>query len=583
MAVSSVSLGLPLPHARWIEPPAPPDSPRFHADPLLHALLSRRLPSPEAVAPFLDPRDRPLPDPFAVPGMTEAVARLRRAIEREETVAVFGDYDADGITATAIATLALRAASRGALPAFVELPTRGDGYGLNPATVRRFAADGATLLLALDCGSSDHEAVALARSLGLDAVVVDHHELHGPPPADAIVVSSRLRPDAPCRDLPAAGLALLLAAGLARSGLDVGEGRGRDPDGLTDLAAIGIVADVCDLRAEGRTLVRAGLRRLRNGVGVRPGLAALLRALALDPAAVDSRALGWRIGPALNAPGRAGDPQPALDLLLASGAAVADRQAARVVAAWEWARGERQRHVATLAAAFAERPDKDRRRVAVVRAEACPPGVAGAVASALTGELGRPVVVLGRAGDSWRGSARSHGGFDIGGALQQLSHLLVRSGGHRLAAGLEVRDADLPALEDALDAAAAAAGVEPSPEPSLELEAVLPAERIAPQTVRLLDTLRPFGPGNPEPLLKVERICVLEASRFGRAGDHLRLRFWTPRGAATAIAWNAADRHGEARPGRVLDLAGRLERNAWNGEAAIRFVAEDFRPAATGS
>ena len=565
-------------NVRWIDPvPPSPHLPRFHPDPLLHALLARRVSTPAEAADFLDRSCRPLPDPFALPGMAEAVARLTRAIGTDETVAVFGDYDADGITSAAIATLALRAASAGVLPALVELPTRAAGYGLNPDAIHRFAADGATLLLALDCGSSDHDALALARSLGMDAIVVDHHELHGPPPDGATLVSARLGPASPYGGLSAAGLALLLATAMARSGLDVGDGPGRDPVGLADLAMIGIVADVCDLRGVARAIVRDGLRRTRTVP--RPGLTALLKGMDLDPSMLDSRQVARRLGPALNAPGRRADPTPAFDLLMAGSALGANGYVAEVLAALEWARAERTRHAGEQAAQFRDLPGWEGRRVAVLAADECPSGIAGSVASHLAAELARPVVVLGRHGDRLRGSARSFGGFDIGSALQGLSHLLVRSGGHRMAAGLELEAANLERLREALEQAASAAGVEPGPIGVLALDADLPAERIERGTLDLVDGLRPFGEGNPEPLLRVPAATVLDASAFGRDGSHLKIRLRTANGPATAIAWGQADRRREAGPGTAIDLAGRLDRNVWNGRETVRFVAEDFRPA----
>lgn len=566
---------------RWIDPvPPAPHLPRLHADPLLHALLARRVSTPAEAAEFLDRSQRAMPDPFVLPGMAEATARLARAIKAGETVAVFGDYDADGITSAAIATLALRAASAGALPALVELPTRADGYGLNPDAIRRFAADGASLLLALDCGSSDHEALALARSLGMDAIVVDHHDLHGPSPDGATLVSARLDPASPYRGLSAAGLTLLVATALGRSGFDVGDGPGRDPVALTDLAMIGIVADVCDLRGVARAIVRDGLRRARTAP--RPGLSALLRGMDLDPSKLDSRHVARRLGPALNAPGRRTDPTPAFDLLLAGSALGANGYVAEVLAALEWARAERTRHASEQAAGFRRLPGWEGRRVAVLAADECPSGIAGSVASHLAAELARPVVVLGRQGDRLRGSARSHGGFDIGSALQGLSHLLVRSGGHRMAAGLELEAANLERLREALEGAAAAAGVEPGPMGILDLDADLPVERIERGTLDLLDGLRPFGQGNPEPLLRVPGAAVLDAASFGRDGSHLRLRLRTANGPASVIAWGQASRRHEAVPGAAIDLAGRLDRNVWNGQETVRFVAEDFRPAVGG-
>ena len=273
--------------AVWIEPsPTPESGPPLHPDPLLNALLARRVADPAAAADFVDRRPRPAPDPFALPGLGEAVDRIERAFADQETIAVFGDYDVDGVTATAVLVHALRRATGRAVLA--RLPTRAEGYGLNAAAISEFRQAGATLLIAVDCGSSDHVHSWLAHGIGLDLVVLDHHQMDGSVPEDAIVVLAQLRPDAPYRELTAAGLAYLLAAGLAQRGLDVGMGAGREPVELLDLAMLGTIGDVAPLLGVNRALVRDGLRQ--SAQRPRLGFRALAQRAAIDGANADQRA-----------------------------------------------------------------------------------------------------------------------------------------------------------------------------------------------------------------------------------------------------------------------------------------------------
>lgn len=560
----------------WIEPSAvSPDVPLLHRDPLLHQLLAARVASPQDAAEFLDARERPLPDPSLLPGMDAAVERIAHALCRGERIAVFGDYDADGVTSTAILMRALRSASGGLAPAEVALPTRADGYGLNAAAIEQFAAAGANLLIAVDCGSGDHEHVALARSFGMDVVAIDHHELPNGPATGAVVASARLVANAPYRDLPAAALALLAATALARLGCDAGDGPGNDPRRLLDLAMIGILADVCRLTGVNREMVRDGLRWVRTAP--RPGLRALAAALGKDHAALDSRTVSHHIAPVLNAPGRRGNPWPALDLLLADDPLTANKWVAEAIAAREWARTHRASLVTRELASLRADPVLDRRPVLVVALEDCPQGLAGLVSIGLASELGRPTVVLARDGDVYRGSARSVGGFDIGGALQEVSHLLVRAGGHRQAAGLTVAANRVEELRDALEDVAGRRGLAAAP-PELRLDAEIGPERVVLDTIKLLDGLRPFGEGNEDPLLFVRNVQVREARTMGEGGKHLKIGL-AGAGGAAAILWGEGARLREIGPRARIDLAGRLSRNTWNGRTEPQVILADFRPA----
>ena len=272
----------------WVEPvPLRDGLPQFHSDPLIHAILARRLADVGDAVDFLDEDERSAPDPHLLPGMTEAVERVARALRRNEPIGIFGDYDTDGVTSSALLTLALRAASGGAQPVAVRLPRRREGYGLSETGVEDLAAAGARLLVAVDCGSKDHAAVERARQLGMDVVVLDHHRISEAPPAHAIVASAQLREDAPYTTVSAAGVAYLLATALARDGFDTGDGVGNEPTSLLDLAMIGLVGDVSSLSGVNRALVRDGLRRLRQDP--RPGLRALCDCAGIDVGKADQQ------------------------------------------------------------------------------------------------------------------------------------------------------------------------------------------------------------------------------------------------------------------------------------------------------
>jgi single-stranded-DNA-specific exonuclease len=562
----------------WVGPePLPARSPRLHDDPLLHALLARRAADPAAAAEFLDERPRPAPDPLLLPGMTEAAARIAHALRHDEQIGLFGDYDTDGVTSTALLTHALRAARGGAQPVAVRLPRRQEGYGLSVVGVEELAADGAEVLLAVDCGSRDHAAVARARELGLDVVILDHHRLLEAPPAGAIVASAQLREDAPYRTLSAAGLAYLLAAALAQEGFDVGGGLGQEPVGLLDLAMIGLVGDVSSLTGVNRALVRDGLRQLR--ATPRPGLRALLETAGTDPAKVTSEVVAFQISPRLNAPGRLGDPQDAYELLLTWDL----RRAARLAEAAQRANQKRKllqdRVLRETEELLAAHPALLERRVLVVGGQEWEPGIVGLAASKLAERYDRPAVVLTISGNMAHGSARSVVGFDITAALSAASNLLLRHGGHERAAGLALETSHLPAFQDALEEAVRASDAPLPGPPRLMIEAELEPARLRLDTVRELQKLGPFGEGNPVPLLRVSRLPIRGYRAMGRENQHLKVLTDGPAGQVDAVLWGGSNRSHELVGARHVDLVGNLEANIWNGTTRVQLRLADFRRA----
>ena len=560
--------------ALWQEP-APAlwrDAIQF-PDPLIQAIVSHRFATAAEAAAFLQPPPLSIGGE-ALPNMSAALARITGGIAAQERMVLFGDYDVDGIAATALMLLALRAAAGGTADIGVRIPTRAEGYGLRPEMVREIAASGATLLICVDCGSSDAANVELAASLGVDVVAFDHHRLHGEPPV-AIVVTPRHDETGPYANLPAAGVAYLAAVQLAQAGYDVGAGPGAPPSHLTDLAALGIVADVMPLCGLNRTLVQEGLRLMRRSP--RAGLAMLSDRAGVPPHLLTSEDIAFKLAPRLNAAGRMGDPRAALALLLAE---APDRAQGRVLAL-ERLNHERKHAVERIEGAVSAKlraaPELAESPVVVVHGAGWHFGVLGIVAARLVDRLGRPAVVLADDEEFSRGSARSVPGFDIGAALAEAEGLLIAHGGHQQAAGLTLLTANIPRLEAALGAAARSANVPAGSQPALQIDADLPVSRLTRATAELLAQLEPFGAGNPRPLLRVRQARLRRYSTVGADGRHLKLHVETPQGEVGVIGWSASSRSRELLGAREVDLVLTLGLDHWNGSCRLQAVCKDFR------
>jgi single-stranded-DNA-specific exonuclease len=528
-------------------------------------------------ADFLDANERAAPDPHLLPGMSEAAERIGRALHRGEPIGVFGDYDTDGVTSSALLTLALRAASGGKQPVAVRLPRRREGYGLSETGVEDLAAAGARLLVAVDCGSKDHAAVERASQLGMDVVVLDHHRITEPPPAHAIVASAQLREDAPYTTVSAAGVAYLLATALAHDGFDTGGGVGAEPTGLLDLAMIGLVGDVSSLSGVNRALVRDGLRRLRQDP--RPGLRALCDGAGIDAGTLTSTEIAFQVSPRLNAPGRLDDPRPAYELLVTADRRRADRLAEQAEQANQRRKLLQDRILREIESELAAEPSKLDRRVLVFAGSGWEPGIVGLAASKLAERHDRPVVVLTVTSGVAHGSARSVPGFDITSALSTTKSLLIRHGGHERAAGLALDASNVAELDESLQAAIAdSAASRPGP-PRLTIDADLEPARLKIDVARLIQILGPFGEGNPVPMLRVLRVPIRGYTAMGREKQHLKILTAGQAGPVEAIMWSGASRSPELVGARHVDLVGVLETNVWNGASRVQMRLSDFRRA----
>jgi single-stranded-DNA-specific exonuclease len=505
-------------------------------------------------------------DPFLLGDMAVAVEKIRVAIAAGQRICVHGDYDVDGICATALAVLTLRT-----LGADVEwhLPSRfEEGYGVSGDTISRLADEGCTLLVTVDCGITAVEEVAAAKERGLDVIVTDHHR-PGESLPDCPVVATRPS-DYPYPELCGTGVVCKLAQAL---GVDVAP--------YLDLVALATIADVVPLLDENRSLAIAGLRSLARTQ--RPGLQALLRSAGVDPAAVDAAAVGFRLAPRINAAGRLGRPDAALELLLTTDAEEAKRLANELETLNQDRQAVESRILRAAIAEVESWPEARRRsRGYVIWGEDWHEGVIGIVASRLVERFNRPVVLIAGTGGAWKGSGRSLSAFDLHGALAACSQHLERFGGHRAAAGLSIDPAKLEEFAAAFAAHADATLVEEDLVPVTRIDAVLPGSALTLALATELERLAPFGLGNPEVTLLVPG-C--EAVQPGVVGEGKHLRFRIRQGgsdAGSAIAFGLGSQLDRMRRPVRYDIACRLKENRWNGTIAPQLVVRRLFDAPEG-
>ncbi len=564
---------------RWEPvPPAPaqlyerfPDLPPL----FVQVLYARGFTTEVQIRAFLAEDGASCCSPFEMPGMAEAVQLIRAAITAAMPIAVYGDYDADGVTATALLTLTLRSLGAKVIP---YIPNRFDeGYGLHEAAIRELAAQGVRLLLSVDCGIRAEAEVALARRLGMRVVITDHHHLgERLPPADAVINPRREGTPAPLHHLAGVGVAYALAEALLRVERRVplrGDAAPPEAEALLDLVAVGTVADLVPLREENRRLVRLGLRRLN--AAPRPGLRAL-RLVSGVEGDVDEETIAYQLAPRLNAAGRLRDARLALDLLLAE----EEREAMALAEALERLNLERRRQTRRVQRA-AERRVRGIEPLPplLFAADAdWPPGVIGLAAGRLAERFHRPVVIVHKGEEHSVGSCRSPAHFHITRALEAVSDLLLHYGGHASAAGFTVRTEALPALQARLMDVAArgldAAAPEPPP---LQPDAETALHDLSLDVYRLFQRLAPFGVGNPPPLLLSRGVHLVSARVVGRMGDHLKLRLADGEGKLwDAIAFGQGALAKSL--GRRVDLVYRLRRNEWHGHINLELEIEAIVP-----
>jgi single-stranded-DNA-specific exonuclease len=502
-------------------------------------LLNRGLNGADEILAFLDPALERLYPPFGLADMETAAVRLGQAVRQGEAVAIYGDYDADGLTA---ASLLHRFLGELGLTCVTHVPDRlKEGYGLRIAALEKLAAQ-SRLLVTVDCGISDLAEVAWARDHGLEVIVTDHHEIPPElPPALAVVNPKRGSAEYPFGELAGVGVALLLALAV-RAELRA-EGwftRRREPNlrGYLDLVALGTAADVVPVLGENRILVRQGLKVLE--ASRRPGLVALKEVAGLEGKPISFRDLGFRLAPRLNAAGRLGQARCALELLLSD-----DLNQARVQAGYlENLNRQRQTLEAEMlkeAGALVRSQGLARRPVMVLAREGWHPGVLGIVAARLAEEYYRPVAMVSLNNGVGRGSARSIEGFHLYQGLHACRGVLNRYGGHQAAAGFEIDAAQVPALQENLEQAfEQQLGLDP-PRPTLRVDALVALSELDHNFFKHLEALRPFGPGNPAPVFACTGAECVGSRVVGER--HLRVQLAQNGRVLEAIAFDRAAHH----------------------------------------
>jgi len=563
---------------RWeMMPPVPAEHLAAFAElpPLVVQLLyNRQMCTRAQVQAFLS-RSFALDNPFRLTGMSEAVTRLRQAIRAGEAIAVYGDYDADGVTATALLVPTLRAV--GAEHVVPRIPNRvEEGYGLNEPALAELAGQGINVVVTVDCGVRSVKEVVYANRLGLELIITDHHAVGVElPPAVAVIDARREDDRYPFKHLAGVGLAFKLAQALLRAERQVSLSEASavpQEEDLVDLVALGTVADLAPLVGENRALVSRGLEYLNEAR--RPGIAAMLKEAGLEPGQVDAGKIGFVLGPRLNAAGRIDDAMASYNLLTTSSA----EEAAALALHLGTQNRERQR----LMKEMVERAREEVRALAdeliyVLVGPDYTAGIAGLVASRVTEEFYRPTLVIALEEEQSKGSARSIAGFHITQALDECVDLLVRHGGHSAAAGFTIRNEHIDAFRDRLHDIAHRELTAPDLVPTLGIDMALPLAQANWESLAFVESMQPFGVGNPRPTFVSYDVLVRDCRPIGREGTSLKLKL-----TDGVAVWDATGFRLGIPPEKVpehIDVVYTMKSDVWNNEKRMRLLVKDLRPA----
>ena len=537
-----------------------------HVPPAIAQVLVRRgIDTPQRLSALLDPPHKLPYDPLRITGMDIALKRLYAAVNNGERVGIFGDFDVDGITGTAIIFEGLTSLGVLVTP---YLPHRVDeGHGLSNAAIDTMSQQGVTLIVTVDTGITSFEEVDYAKSLGVDVIITDHHLPHDGVPNAVTSLNPKLPGgDYPFFELCGAGIGFKLVQGLFEF-----YGQPWDP-GLLELAALGTIADLVPLLDENRYLVREGLRELANTR--RPGLRALYSSARVDPDEITAETVSFQIAPRLNSAGRMGDPMDSFKLLTTT----SPEEAGALTHKLESLNMER-RAASEEAYVIADQLVEDLGELPpllVISDERFLRGVAGLIAGRLVDRHRRPAVVFAVEGEYSVASGRSIPEFNIVAAMESCEDLLVRFGGHSQAAGLTVATKDIPQLKSRLEAYSAEFLETHSLIRTVEIDAEISFDELDETMIRWINDLEPYGPGNPRPVFASMGVKVLETFHMGREQQHLRLRVEMNGARFTALAFNQA---GKWQPNtEFADLAFTVMNDSFRGKGAIALRLLDFKP-----
>lgn len=571
---------------RWIiAEPAPPHVIRRFSGihPVLaQVLINRGYDTPEEAHRFLYAKDF-THNPFDIPDMAKAVGRILKAIDARESIVVYGDFDADGVTSTTLLVEALKALRAKVTP---YIPNRLDeGYGLNSPALLKLAEDGAKLVITVDCGIRSVQEVEDGKAAGLDIIITDHHSLGREIPNAFAVINCKMN-GYPEPMLAGVGVTFKLVQAIimklrekqkqqVRSN-GVYKYHGIPLDKLFDLVAIGTVADLMPLHhLENRVLVRRGLEVLNRAE--RPGVRALLDVSGINPGEVNALTIGFALGPRINAAGRLSDAKIAYNLLASQTIEEAMIWAEKLQAL-NLERQEKTRNAQEIIRRQLDEQDTDQPLIFTSH-DGFEPGIVGLVAGRITEEYFKPSVVMELGRDESRASCRSIPQFDITSALDQCADLLIRHGGHALAAGFTIHNDNIPALRERLLDMAYQHLSGQELVPTLDVDAELNVHQLSLDIVDALNLLEPCGNGNPKPVFMCKNVHVAECKTVGRDGKHLKLKISrASQPPLDAIGFGLGEWVNQM-PDRV-DIAFELEMNEWQNKQSLQANLQDIRPAA---
>ena len=526
-------------------------------------LAARGFRNPASAQDFLG-CDSPLADPYLMKDMDKAVARVGLAMVRGEKIAVFGDYDVDGITSTCLLTDFLR---RQGADVVSYIPGRlEEGYGLNPIAIHQLHGEGVKLIITVDCGITAISEAQLCKELGIDLVITDHHECKDVLPEAAAVVDPH-RPDChyPHNNLCGVGVAFKLASALCGCQETVLKN-------YADIVCLGTVADVMPLVGENRVFVSRGLQLLR--CTHRPGIAALMAECNCDPATISASSIGFILAPRINAAGRMGRIELAVELFLTDD----PKQAA--VLAKSLCDLNRQRQAVEseiFSQAVSMLPIGKQPEAIVLAEESWHQGVVGIVASRIAEEYCCPTFLICLDGEHGKASSRSYGGFNLFSALTNLSHLLESYGGHELAAGFTIHRDQIAQFRQEICKIAGDYYADSGPRTVLEADCVVTPELLTIRGIDALSSLEPCGNGCPKPVLVMENLIIDRISLIG-GGRHMRLRLRQGHHTLGAICFSATPQSASIEPGDVVDVAFQPQINEFRGERSVQLNIMDIRP-----
>ena len=532
----------------------------------LQLLAQRGLKSSEEIEDFLSPSREKLANPFLMKGMKEAVARIEKARSQGEKVLVHGDYDVDGVTGSAIVSLAL---DKLGVVHETFLPERNrDGYGVSEAAIKKAGQEGVRLLITVDCGISAREEIEKARLRGIDAIVLDHHQLpsEGLPPACAILNPLQEDCNYPFKELSAGGLAFKLAEALL----------GTEAFEYFDLATLSTVADMAPLKGENRSIVTEGLEQLSRRKRI--GIKALSQTAKIRSPEIKTSHVGFMLGPRINASGRMSSALTALRLLLTPN----EREAlslAEILEVENRKRREEERKVANEAVCQVERTiNFSRDRVIVVAQEGWHAGVIGIVAARLVERYHRPALVIALQGGLGKGSGRSIRSFHLFNALEASRECLIEFGGHEQAAGFNILAEQIPALKKKLNEYSESNYPADIFLKSIDIDMEINLSDLTPPFLKELEMLEPFGIGNPKPVFLTKSLSVKNVLRRARR-NYSKPHVWVTDGCLTyeMTIGERVDTPLDFEPGSRLDLVYCVARKTWEGEERIILEARDAK------